>query len=87
MEKDLDMAKNRRLETFLCEVFGPQESRSAAVYVGTMYYRVYFYKNRLEVGDAMAINRSRAFAEAWANDWIMEKFNEDQINQLHKTVA
>ena len=87
MEKDLDMKKHRLLERFLCEVFGKDNKRSAAVYSGAMYYRVYFLENRQEVGDASVFYGTRQDAEKWANDWIMEKINEDQINQLHQAFA
>lgn len=86
MEKKLDQRiRNTYYDQFLVEYYNGD--RSASVHVGTMYYRVYFYKNGGLLGTHMMIDKSRADAEQCAKQWILERINEDQIDQLHKTVA
>lgn len=72
-------------DKFLVEYYNGD--RSASVHAGSMYYRVYFYINGELVGDRMFFEQPRELAEKYAKEWILEKFNEDQINQLHKAIS
>lgn len=82
-----ELRGRQNLEHFLIEIYGQGNGRSAAVYSTSQYYRIYFYNGDDLIADRMLFDKHRAKAEAFAYDWIMERVDESEVNQLYKTLA
>lgn len=79
------MAKD--MGTFLIEFYSADNTRSAGVYTNYQYYKVVFRKDGQVIGSRTLFNKTRAYAEDCAENWTLGVINENQIDQLHETVA